>query len=237
MASFRKKRPRTRVRAVRGSDLKVAPDMMVKLAYRLYDQDGKLVEATPRDAPVEYVHGFAKLIPGLDAGVTGARVGEKRRLELVPDEAFGEIDEEALLEVDRDELTDDVEVGDVVVAEAPDGKNVAWTVREITDDLVIVDVNHPLAGQCVSIEVTVLSIRPATDAELEGARAEADEQLVDDDAIDYRSERDGAEDGNLLELRTSAASPRGASAASPRGKKTGASPRGPKTSDRSRGTR
>jgi FKBP-type peptidyl-prolyl cis-trans isomerase SlyD len=168
----------------------VAPDMFVALRYRLFDEAGSEVDARGADAPLVYVHGYAQIIPGLEAGLEGARPGEHRTLVLGPDEAFGERDEMALIEIDPNDFPDarHASVGDEVMAEAPDGTEVAFRIVSCDERAIVVDRNHPLAGQSVRFEIEVLTVRPASDDELDAAQADAHERVVYESTIVYGSE-------------------------------------------------
>jgi FKBP-type peptidyl-prolyl cis-trans isomerase SlyD len=105
------------------------------------------------------------------------RVGDERDIVVPADSGYGEYDESLLVEIDRAEFPNPraVEVDDEFVAEAPDGEEVAMRVVEVKDDAVMVDANHPLAGMTLRYHVTVRSVRPATDSEIEHAASELDE--------------------------------------------------------------
>ncbi|MCA9625010.1 MAG: peptidylprolyl isomerase [Myxococcales bacterium] len=165
----------------------VGPDMVVSVAYRLRDEGGACVDEVSRDEPLSFLVGYAQIVPGLEAGLLGAAAGERREIELGPEDAFGERDEEALLEVDRLDFPggDSVERGDEVMSQRPDGVEVAHRVVEVSPEAVLIDLNHPLAGQRVRFEVEVLGVRPASDEELDRALAEVDELIVDAEAIGY----------------------------------------------------
>lgn len=183
----------------------VAPDMQVAIAYRLFDAEGRQVDAVGSDEPLRYIHGYAQIIPGLEAGLEGARAGERRTLELAPDLAFGGRDEGALLEIERGDFpgAEAVAIGDEVIAEAPDGAEVGYRVVAVTPEAIVVDRNHPLAGQTVRFEVEVLAVRPASDDELDAARADADERVVYESTIVYGSEPPGGGHAapDLVQLR------------------------------------
>jgi len=183
--------------------------------YRLYDEAGTLVDAGDEAEPLAFVYGCAQVLPAIERGISGATAGERRVVEAGPEEAFGERDEEAMLVVDRADFPggDRVTVGDEIMASRPDGVEVAHPVVEVSEDEVLVDLNHPLAGQRVRFEIEVLGVRPATDAELDEAQAAVDELIVDGGAIVYGSQpgeglnegdasspMDGRRDG-LVQLR------------------------------------
>lgn len=168
-------------------DLPIAPDAAVKVAYRLFDEAGALHDEITKGEPLSYVHGYAQIIPGLEVGLEGARRGERRSLVLEPDEAFGERDPEARLEIDRKDFpsADAVAVGDEILCTAPDGSECAYRIVEVTETEIIADCNHPLAGARVRFEVEVLSVRKATDDEVADAMADMDERIVYADSIGY----------------------------------------------------
>jgi FKBP-type peptidyl-prolyl cis-trans isomerase SlyD len=157
----------------------VSPDTFVTLAYELFDERGERVEAVSADDPLEYVHGYGLILPGLERGVEGAEVGSRRTLWVEPADAFGERDEAGVFVVDRAELPTDAKVGDEIEAEGENGSTWVFQVLELLGDEARIDANHPLAGQRVRIEVEVRGVRPATEEEVAGAQSEAN---LDDDA-------------------------------------------------------
>src|SRR5688572_29964847 len=114
------------------------------------------------------------IVPGLEVGIIGLKVGEEKEVVVSPDEGFGEHDEELVLEVDRADFPRpaEVQVGDEMVAESPEGEEAIMRVVEVKDDTVVVDANHPLAGKTLRYKVKVREIREGTEAEIaEAARA------------------------------------------------------------------
>lgn len=155
--------------------LRVGPDTFVTLTYVLFDQDGNVAGEAGKDDPLTYVHGYAQIVPGLERGVSGLAKGERRELVVDPEEAFGDPDDKAVLEVDRADLPEQgrsLKIGDELVAEDDDDDQLLMRVVELRSDTVVVDTNHPLAGQTVRFEVEVQDIRSATEEEI--ASAEAD---------------------------------------------------------------
>ena len=157
----------------------IQPNTHVTIDYELRDDEGELVDASQAEGgePIRYVHGYGMLVPGLEASLVGLRAGDEREVVVPAEAGYGEYDEDLVLEVDRSELPDPkaVTVGDELVAESPDGEELALNVVEVKDDVVVVDANHPLAGVTLHYRVKVLEIRPATDDEIGRAAAELDE--------------------------------------------------------------
>jgi FKBP-type peptidyl-prolyl cis-trans isomerase SlyD len=152
----------------------VGPEMWVRLSVVIRDAEGEAVQEEPTET--SFVFGFGLLLPALEAGIEGLPEGAKKSLTIKPEEAFGERDPKAVLEVLRDEFPDDVAEGDVFDAEEDDspeapGGMVLLRVLEVTPDSVILDRNHPLAGQKVRFDVEVLEVRPAEEAEISAAEA------------------------------------------------------------------
>jgi len=152
----------------------IGPEMWVRLRVVICDAEGAAVEDAPSEA--SFVFGYGVLLPALEMGIEGLPEGAKKSLTIKPEEAFGLRDPKAVLEVLRDEVPSDVAEGDVSDADeddspdAPGGK-VLLRVLEVTPETVILDRNHPLAGQKVRFDVEVLEVRPAEEAEILAAEA------------------------------------------------------------------
>ncbi len=188
--------------------------MRVSVAFRLFDEAGALVDEISAREPLTYVHGYAQVLPGLEAGLDGARIGERRTLVLGPDDAFGARDPAALLEIDPDDFPDvaGAEVGAEIVATGPDGTEAVHRIVEIDEDAIMVDLNHPLAGQTVRFEVEICDVHPATDAELDAAQADLGVRIAHAGMVVYGSQSD--ETGSepevvqpLVQLRTRNSNP------------------------------
>ncbi len=158
---------------------RIEPNSHVTLAYELRDEDGDLIDASSEKGgePISYVHGYAMIVPGLEAALAGLAVGDERDVVIPAEAGYGEYDEDLVMEVDRSEFPNPAAVaeGDEFVAEAPDGGEVELSVVEVHDDHVLVDANHPLAGVALRYHVHVQAIRQATEAEIAKAAADLDE--------------------------------------------------------------
>lgn len=154
--------------------LRVETDRVVRLSYELFDEAGELVESTRDAGPVEYVHGYGQVLPGLERGVTGAAAGDARSFRVPPKDGFGDHDPEGVFVIDADGIPEGAQAGDEIAAER-DGETFTFRILELLDGALRVDANHPLAGQTVRFEVRVDDVRDATDEEIEAARAELEE--------------------------------------------------------------
>lgn len=176
----------------------VEPNSFVVLDYTLRDADDDVLDASDGDGgePIAYVHGYGMLVPGLERALAGLHAGDEREVVVPPEEGFGERDEELVLEVDRAEMPrpDAVAVGDELVAESPDGEEAVMRVVEVMPDAVVLDGNHPLAGETLRYSVIVRDVRPATAEEIAEAAAGFEEAARGWDVTD------GAPGADLVQL-------------------------------------
>ena len=143
----------------------VRPGSFLTLRYRLAGPDGTDVINTFTDKPATLSLGTGELAPAMEARLIGLAEGTRHSFELVAGEAFGERNPEMLQRVKRsllDELGDPDEryaVGDVVQFPTPDGQGAyAGVVREVAEDSLLFDFNHPLAGQPVTFEAQLIGV-------------------------------------------------------------------------------
>lgn len=162
-----------------GAKATIEPNSRVVLEYTLRDSDDDVVDASDAEdgEPIVYVHGYGMLVPGLEKALAGLEEGAQKEIVVTPDEGFGDRDEDLVVEVQRAEMPrpDAVEMGDELVAESPDGEEAVMRVVEIRADAIVLDGNHPLAGETLRYSVVVREVRPATEAEIEQAAADFDE--------------------------------------------------------------
>jgi FKBP-type peptidyl-prolyl cis-trans isomerase SlyD len=146
--------------------------MWARLGYQVFDAEDALVETG--ESELCCLIGYGVLFPALEEKLEGLGQGAHRTVLLRPAQAFGERNPEAQVEVDRADFPEDVAAGDCYEAEDEDGRPVLLQVLDVTDEGVLVDSNHPLAGQTLRFEVEAREVRPATDQELE----EAEQRLL-----------------------------------------------------------
>lgn len=160
----------------------VGPEVLVRLEYSLYDAEGELVEAPGPEEALELIVGVGQAPALIERAIEGLSLGESRRVELAPGDAFGPRDEDAVVVVERGELPADAALGDELEAESEDGETVFLRVVELDDEHARLDANHPLAGQHVGLELRVIALRAASALEVEAARAalEADDAPAPD---------------------------------------------------------
>jgi FKBP-type peptidyl-prolyl cis-trans isomerase SlyD len=181
---------------------KIQPNAFVSLDYTLHDDDGELLDESGGEEgqPIDYVHGYGMLVPGLEAALSGLEMGDERDIVVSAEDGYGEHDEELVLEVERSEFPDPAKVqpGDEFLAESPDGDDVPMRVVEVKGDSVVVDANHPLAGLSLHYKVKVLVVRSATEEELETAARELSEAEDHEHGPDCDHDHDHDDQGSAL---------------------------------------
>jgi len=145
---------------------RITKDAVVAIDYRLTVADGTEVDTTADRGPMEYLHGHQNIIPGLEQELEGHEEGDTLDVTVAPKDGYGEHEPERVVEVNREQLGFDPEVGAVVSARLPDGREQHLLIAEIEGDRVTLDGNHPLAGQTLRFEVSIASIREATEGEI-----------------------------------------------------------------------
>lgn len=122
-------------------------------------EDGSVFDSSEGKDPLTFVTGAGELIPGFDLGVQGMTKGEKRRIEIECQEAYGERREELIQEIEKSVLPADLtpEVGlQLQIGEPED--NVFVTISEVKENSVTLDANHPLAGKKLIFDIEVVEI-------------------------------------------------------------------------------
>jgi peptidylprolyl isomerase len=148
--------------------MQIRPGKVVVLKYELYRADGDLFESS-EDEPIEFVQGEGDVLPGLERALEGLEEGAALQVTLPAADAFGEYNPEGLVSVPRAELPPDVDLvkdewitvvvhGDDADDDEQQGE-MDMRIVEAGEDEVILDANHPLAGQDVTFKLEVLAVR------------------------------------------------------------------------------
>ena len=130
----------------------------VKIEYTLF-VGGEVFDTSKGGEPLEYHHGSGQIIPGLEHALEGLKPGDEKKVHVGPEDAYGPIHPQAILQVPREQIQDAVvEVGMVLSARNAEGQAMQGVVREVTESTVTVDFNHPLAGKELYFEITIIDV-------------------------------------------------------------------------------
>ena len=133
----------------------------VQLEYTLADDSGKVLDSNKGGEPLTFTQGRQEIIAGLEQALDGMRAGEEKKVTLKPAEAYGEVDPAAITEVPKEQIpADALKVGTELVAQNQSGERRTVRIKEIKEDSVIIDLNHPLAGKTLVFNVKVLGVEP-----------------------------------------------------------------------------
>jgi FKBP-type peptidyl-prolyl cis-trans isomerase SlyD len=148
----------------------IEQNVWVTVRYRLYDSQGEALEEGEREWT--YLHGgYGAVFPRIEEALVGRTVGDTASLYLEPEDTFGDYDASLLKVVPREAFPVSLEAGmtfEAVPGEAPDGE--LYTVTDFTDDAVVLDANHPLAGMALRFDLEIEDLREATDEEIDEER-------------------------------------------------------------------
>ena len=145
----------------------IANDTVVRFNYTLTNSDGDVLDKSNGE-PLAYLHGHHNIIPGLEVQMEGKGAGDKFTVTVAPEDAYGEYLAEAVQEVPRANFqgVENIEVGMQFQSQTDDGHVMLVTVKDVNDDVVVVDGNHPLAGVTLTFDVEVVDVREATADEI-----------------------------------------------------------------------
>ncbi len=131
----------------------------VKFDYVL-TVEGNKIDSTKEKGPLAFVQGEGTLFLGLENQMFGLKAGEKKTIKVAPEGGYGQINPEAIVEVEKSRMPKEVElkVGVEFRGQAPGGDNFPVVIKEVKEKTVMVDFNHPLAGKELIFAIEVVSI-------------------------------------------------------------------------------
>lgn len=145
----------------------ISQDKVVAIHYTVTDTTGNQLDSSSGGEPLVFLFGHGALIPGLEQALIGKNAGEKFTSQIAAADAYGERHDQLVQAVPKSMFEGmDVAVGMRFRASGPDGHEQPVIIIDVTDDEVVVDGNHPLAGIELSFDVEVVLVRDATEEEL-----------------------------------------------------------------------
>ena len=148
--------------------LTVADGLVVSLDYTLRLDDGETIDTSTDQEPLEFLQGRGHIIPGLEQALYGMAVDDQKDVVVEPADGYGEQDPDAFELVDRDVFPPDLDLRPGIGLRMRDGSGQALEayVADVRPDGVLLDFNHPLAGETLYFQVRIAALRPATGEEL-----------------------------------------------------------------------
>jgi peptidylprolyl isomerase len=132
----------------------------VQIHYTGTLDSGEQFDSSVGGEPLEFTLGGGQVITGFDKGVTGMNVGDKKTIRIPSNEAYGEYDDSLIIQMPREQLPAlNYELGTELVMQQPSGRSIPVIVIDANNETVVLDANHPLAGEALTFELELVSIR------------------------------------------------------------------------------
>ena len=150
--------------------MNIADKLHVAFDYKLILDSGKEIDSSPEGQPLGFVTGSGQIIPGLEKAMMGMAVGDSLKISVESGDAYGQVDPELFKDVPRNQFPADIELqpGMTFQSQGPQGP-ITINIKEIKDDnTVVIDLNHPLAGEKLHFDVNIAEVREPTAEELAG---------------------------------------------------------------------
>lgn len=145
--------------------MKIGKDTVVTMHYKVVNAQGQLLDKAQE--PTSYLHGgYENTLPKIEEALEGQEVGFETTLKLAAADAFGERDEALVQTIAKKDFPPGVKVGGQLRGRTPEGQEHVFTVIKVKGDQVILDGNHPWAGQNLSLSLKVLEVRAASAEEV-----------------------------------------------------------------------
>lgn len=139
---------------------KVKANDTVEVHYTGKLVNGQVFDSSLEREPLQVQLGQGQLIPGFEKALLDMAVNEKKTVTIAKEEAYGDIHDTLFQKVPKAELPEDItpEVGMGLVGSKPDGSQQQFRVAEVNDDHIVIDANHPLAGQALVFDLELIAI-------------------------------------------------------------------------------
>ena len=145
----------------RGLLMKVGPNKAVVFDYRLYDEDGELIECSPEGESLTFVFGEGSIIPGLERELEGMEPGESKEVVVKPEDAYGLRDPGLVQQVPKERFAEgsDLELGMSYMGRTDTGQVINFLISGMDDQNVEIDLNHPLSGMDLRFQVNIKDVQ------------------------------------------------------------------------------
>ncbi len=144
----------------------ITENKVVGIHYVLKDESGNILDASQGE-PLHYLQGHQNIIPGLEKSLSGLQPGDKKQVQIEPNEGYGDYNPALKFSVPKDQFGGMMpEPGMTIQLSTPDGQPFMAKIDSISDQDVVLDANHPLAGRTLFFDVEVAEVRDATTEEI-----------------------------------------------------------------------
>ena len=154
----------------------IQPNSVVALTYKLHAVNNgtrEFIEEADQANPLVFLSGVGMMLPKFEENIQGLSKGDKIDFELKAIDAYGDLDENAMAQLPADMFKESgiPPVGEIIPLQDNQGNQFRAKVTEVSPEVVVVDLNHPMAGQDLHFDIEVLEVRQATEDELKHGHA------------------------------------------------------------------
>ena len=153
--------------------MKITQKTKVALSYTL-TVDGKVADQSTAEKPLEFIFGMGMLLPEFERNIDGKTNGDAFKFTVTPEDGYGQLDPEAIVELPKEIFMVDgviaeevLTVGNVLPMGDNQGNRMMGTVKEVKNDVIVMDFNHPMAGKTLNFEGQIVNVAEATDEDLQ----------------------------------------------------------------------
>ena len=147
-----------------GAQETVADGKRISLEYTVTLEDKTVFDSNVGKEPMVYIHGSEKRVPFFSTHLTGLKVEETKQFVMPPEDVYGPDDPERIIEVPKDSIPEDRrKVGQKLEGRSPEGRPLYAEVLEVKAETVVIDTNHPLAGEKLFFDVKILKVETVTE--------------------------------------------------------------------------
>ncbi|WP_118196240.1 FKBP-type peptidyl-prolyl cis-trans isomerase [Albibacterium indicum] len=156
--------------------MNIQPNTVVALTYKLHklnNGEKEFVEEANKENPLVFLSGVGMMLPKFEENIQGLKKGDTVDFELKAVDAYGDVDEAAVAQLPADMFKESgiPPVGEIIPLQDNQGNQFRAKVVEVSPEVVVVDLNHPMAGQDLHFDIEVLEVREATEDELSHGHA------------------------------------------------------------------
>ena len=135
---------------------------IVSIEYTLTDETGGVIDSSAGKEPLTYIQGAGQIVSGLEKELAGLKVGDRKKVQVKPEEGYGLPDPKAFQEIPKEKVPPDAhKVGAMLMTKSPQGQAITLRISEVKEKTIVVDFNHPLAGKTLTFDVKVVDIKAA----------------------------------------------------------------------------
>ena len=132
----------------------------VKVHFTGYLEDDTVFGSTKGEDPFEFIIGEKNMLPGFESAIIGMEKGETKTISLPPEEAYGDHKKELVHMMERSGFPEEInlEIGKRLSVRTQDGRQTVVTIKDITEDKIVIDENEPLAGKTLTFKIELVEI-------------------------------------------------------------------------------